>query len=678
MVRYKPDRSTVKFLLFSFALALLSAAFHLTACLVLPKGVTMDMASQQGFGRFLSYGRLLGMIVLMTALPFAWRLLCKKRLPRISCAGPWLVLGMAIMHSGFYATWGRTSAYPIAALIALCGAPVTHAWLDKPGSLRVYAPGWGWRITLGLLVVYATMASVYGQIIEDAARIHVGAAAVSLIGSTLVIWAAVCLTGLRTLDGLVARVNQISRKSGVQQSSLEQTGRRDACICFIGTVLILVAGWIFWWWACYPGNMSPDSRWQWRAVVGKEPLSDAFGYLYTAFYRLLYAIAPSPAAVTSLQVVGMAVLIAGVFCALYRRGIPRRWLWICAVILGLMPTNGVLLSTVWRDVPYAMALLAALWALLCMLEKPTWRNALALGFSLFCAFHARLNGFVVVALVLVFLAGWSIARRILKPWIAIVSCAALILIVQGPLASALRVEKSAPPKQHLSPVLHMMGGVIHYEDLELSEDEQFLVEYFPREEWRDWFNPFTIDCYVFTDTKIPYIEFRAAVDTAKLYPTFLRWLSKYPHWMTYTRLTNASIAWQVVQPRGEGTYQYNYHLGINTLDFTDTRHPELMRAAKTVLRYTDTVPLVNFFLWRGGVYHIAYLLFAYYLFLKRKARFALMTLLPLGNALGVMLSTPCQDFRYVYPSLVLFLPMLWMTVHAARDTQTLEEESAHG
>ena len=109
---------------------------------------------------------------------------------------------------------------------------------------------------------------------------------------------------------------------------------------------------VFW-----PGMLSNDSLGQWGQALSGQ-MGDWHPIFHTFLLSVLMKIWYSPALPAMLQILALSLVFARGLGLLQAYGAPRWVLWAVAVIFALFPINPLFSITLWKDIPYAIALLA--------------------------------------------------------------------------------------------------------------------------------------------------------------------------------------------------------------------------------------------------------------------------------------------------------------------------------
>ncbi len=109
--------------------------------------------------------------------------------------------------------------------------------------------------------------------------------------------------------------------------------------------------------AFYPAIMTYDSLYQWQQLVTQR-FDDWHPILSTLLMGALRPVWESPAAAVLLQVAALGLAAGWGFALMESLGAPRPLVWGACLLLAASPVTGMLTVTLWKDIPYGIALLA--------------------------------------------------------------------------------------------------------------------------------------------------------------------------------------------------------------------------------------------------------------------------------------------------------------------------------
>ena len=114
--------------------------------------------------------------------------------------------------------------------------------------------------------------------------------------------------------------------------------------------------WSLYLLALWPGILTEDSVDQWTQMTTLR-LTGYHSPLHTLTNWMVTRVAASPAAVAIAQILGLSLTFAAVLHRCRRRGASRALLGATTIVFALAPPNGFMAITLWKDVPYTIALL---------------------------------------------------------------------------------------------------------------------------------------------------------------------------------------------------------------------------------------------------------------------------------------------------------------------------------
>jgi hypothetical protein len=421
---------------------------------------------------------------------------------------------------------------------------------------------------------------------------------------------------------------------------------------------ILIGWWLLWLVGFFPGTMSTDSFDHWKQAVGIKQLNDLHPILYTVLLKALINVWYSPAIMALLQIITLGAVMASFFVFLYKTGIPFKLLLILAIITAIIPVNGIMAITIWKDVLFCVCLV---WLTLTVSEIVTntyifnQRTTLVcLGISLLGVALLRHNGAFVAYCVTLALIIWSIRS---KRKGVILSLAMFLLVFFVYKKVIMPYVFLVPPVAdgfQKVPLMHGMASVMYYNGDLANETRAEMEKLLPAEKWKSLYNPYSADGYIY-ETGTPFIEDLSKVPTSKVVGLYAKTFIDNPFLITKDRLSGCELLWNVNQGEGSSNYAWEPFIEENDLGFKQNEnglHKVLMGMLKFAGRALD--PLSR----RSGIYNIFFLLIFLYLLRQRKMYWLI--LLPLfASNISLLLSMTFQTFRYVYYIPLLF-GVIWL------------------
>jgi hypothetical protein len=443
--------------------------------------------------------------------------------------------------------------------------------------------------------------------------------------------------------------NRITAINASTNTLLQNQSARKLYFTFFG---IMVACWSIYFIAFFPANMSADSLDQWAQATGIIALNNWHPVFHTLFNRLCIIIYKSPASIALAQIFFMGGVMAGFLLFLYQKGIPAKWLKWAALLCGLIPGNGIMAVTLWKDVPFSIALLWLTLVLAKVVTKEAYfKNKAAyveVVLALIAAGLFRHNGIPVYIIAVVGLLFYYFKTR----KTAILLCISIsVLLMAGYfmyISSPARVVQNPTAVKLVAPI-HGVAAVNYYNgdlDTETIQEMQSLL---PDSIWRSHYLPFSADDYLFF-TNRPFVQRLSKWSTSKTLLLYLKTLAKNPYLVIRDRLNGAEMVWNVIEASGSFNFRFAYEVESNKFGFVSTPDP-----VEDVLEQSmiSSAEIADPFLWRAGIYNFLLLLLLLVM-AKRKKRYLLFFIPVLATNFSLLLSMTLQNFRYVY-----YVPMIF-------------------
>ena len=445
-------------------------------------------------------------------------------------------------------------------------------------------------------------------------------------------------------------------------------------ILFYAVPCLLV--WSAFLYVYWPGILTADSFTQWSEIQNVHFLNDWNPVGHTLLEFLLTRIWYSPAIISIFQIVSLAVAWGWVMSFFEGRGFSRRALFISSIGFALLPFNGILLVTLWKDIPYTIAnfvlafMLGLIWYTGGEWLKQ-WKNCAWLGIILACVYLFRHNGLLLLviippALLLFYFQKW---RQVL-----LAGLVAFTLVFGVRNIIAFGILKAAPNSNavlYVVPIQHI-SAVVYYGGQFTDEQITVLEKLAPMRVWKEEYNPYMADTMTKPWGSMEDEDVLNKIDRNKndLMRVFFALTQKYPGIVLRSELDLMGLQWRIIPPGGsyrQWTLDF-YVVSGKLLDWIF--HPEifahpqrntpLKAAFDKVLIFINSNPLTYPIFWRGGLYLFLACVFTTLLVFARGWRSILIALPVILNSLSLALSMPVHNFRYIYPNvLITFLLILF-------------------
>lgn len=299
----------------------------------------------------------------------------------------------------------------------------------------------------------------------------------------------------------------LRRCTAQAQALCEQSGKRTTRRLFLVSFTVLEAAFLFALLSNYPGLCSPDSNMILNQVLGQtgyeldnryEGLSNAHPVFYTFCVWIVFKATSifgseslSLFAFMFIQITFVAAVLSWSIVWLEKTGARKGYLAVALCFLALSPIVACHVIILWKDVPFAATLLALVLHLAALPpdRKLSRKQVAVLLLLLLAVSLLRNNGYYVALFTVAYLV---IARKNIR-WQAAfcaICLVAFMSVLQGPVFSALSISKGHFAESVGIP-LQQLGATISSGGFVSNDDQEFLNQVLPLEEWAQNYDPST-------------------------------------------------------------------------------------------------------------------------------------------------------------------------------------------
>jgi len=470
--------------------------------------------------------------------------------------------------------------------------------------------------------------------------------------------------------------------SGLSRRRLRIDPARQMPLVVFGWVQIVLA---LWWVGEFPGLLSVDSI-HYVGHVTNGPWIAEHSVLYDSIILVSVHLTDNIWLVTLLQTTVAAAALAYVASSLRLVGVPQWGAAVPALILPLLPSFGAFVTTLWKDVPFALCEILISATVVRIVsrrrdgahKRTTRWLLLALGGEFLGLVLFRNDGFVVltVALVILVLTVRGLRLKILGLGV-------------GAILAMLFAQTVVYPAAGIKPAPSSLSYGLFYADIAIAyaqaphtftaADKALMKQAAPLSVWRAADTCYTSDT-LFKNAKFDRVA--AGNERGALLRLWLRAAERTPVTILSARLCRGSVAWTVSAPPlskthyGEVTVQVpdslygDAHLVPAKIAHNLLSHPlnSTLGTFTRWLRSTSKHPGFQPFIWRAGTW--CYLFYLALLIAARRLRrrdvLAIAAVI-LGHQLTISLLNPAQLFRYMAGA--MFIGMLFLPIALARKPQ---------
>jgi hypothetical protein len=476
-----------------------------------------------------------------------------------------------------------------------------------------------------------------------------------LISSRLVVFGADMVS--LALGVLAASVWLVTRTSRVRAS---RVGRWT----WLGYALPSLAVWTICLLVFYPGLMTADSIDQWGQFVTWH-LDDAHPVFHTLTNWFLTRLWLSPAAVALAQLIAQSLLVGWGLSRLQQWGVRRWHLWMIALSSAFWPVCALTVITLWKDVPYGIAVLALT---LCVMEIVCtrgewlrWRWAWVI-LGVVAAFVAlfRHNGIsaALCMLVILILAYRELWRNLV---LALLLMVILCVGIQGPLYDALGATRQnwVP----LLPLIHQVAAEVASRPALSDQEEQYLSQIRPLgDNWR--YSCYSIDPTIWDG------HFTMGVIDADPRRFVNQWWSlalRQPSVAIAHIVCSSALVWQITQGQSSflnATALWIDHGRVATLpDNSYGIHAQSLLPQVEPLLATSLISSfgagLGWLIWRPALYlYLALASVGVAAIRQKSCKYLLIALPVVIQSATLLFATISQDVRYQYPVYLVVLVLI--------------------
>ncbi len=483
---------------------------------------------------------------------------------------------------------------------------------------------------------------------------------------TLVAWKKPSASKLPGKDeeALTRALPEKREETVVDKPSLEKEGNKK--VRWLVYAVPMILSWLVYLLAFWPGMMSSDSIDQWGQML-RGHYVDHHPAFHTFIIWFLTRIYLSPAVVAIAQIISLA-LVAGAILAFFETlGVNQKLLWIASILFAIIPVNGTMVNTLWKDIPYSTALLGFSFLILKLVESrgkwltQNWRW-LILGFTAAMVMLIRYNGPPII--LGVFLLLFLFFYKQWKPlFFSAAVAAGLFFGIRGPVFQLVHVAPS-------NDLIETTTSLYTIAANSSSDSASGLILATVSPISSDW------DCSIISRlSKVyqsdPHREILTISKKAINLATYM------PEIMTYYYQCRRSIVWIIWDPHG-AIYNTSH---VQILDdpnpfgiIPDSKIPQMRDVVTQFVNNTAPNTSINWLVWRPALYlYLFIFIMAIQAARTRNLLFFLVTIpvfLQSVESTIIMLNPNFRYFYAVYLMALLFWPLIFSHEQPAIDNKT--------
>lgn len=399
----------------------------------------------------------------------------------------------------------------------------------------------------------------------------------------------------------------------------------------------------------FPGNLTPDSVNQLTQIVTSS-YSNAHTPLSTLFYKIPYELFGNIEGMIFFQQIFFAIVSIYGLSVLLKYSKYKIIPIIMYVLFILFPTNGFMLTNMWKDIPYSISIMLLTVIVLQIFNDTNWlkkkRNIILFTFSIILVSLLRHNGIIVglITLISLFVFNKNTKNNILVCIITIIA----YVVTSFSLNGLFNVSNSQSKADIISIPLQQIAAVVSENGILEKEDKDIIEKIAPLETWKEKYNPYLSDNI--KNITNDYLKKNVDITRADIIKTYINVVKNNFIIVSKAYLKQISIIWRLDDyPKGALTY---YSTEENILKAEkEILNPNISDFYKDTLASSKNNKVGTLICWNPAL--IMYIVLALILIyvVKNKSAKILFLLVPMmSNILSLMISIPAQDYRYLYPT----------------------------
>ena len=417
---------------------------------------------------------------------------------------------------------------------------------------------------------------------------------------------------------------------------------------------ILMVVWVIYLLALWPGGMSPDSINQWNQMITFK-FDEWHPVFHTLTNWLITRFWLSPAAVALVQIFALSLTMAWGLVEQRRLGAPRWLPWVVITLIIMIPTIGLFVIVLWKDVFFSISVVAlTILIFKITMSQGEWIQKRASWVylsivSLLVALY-RYNGVLVAfgtlfCLLIVYRQSW---KRIL---LVLIITLLLFVGIRGPFYYLLGVGTSGYNPGVEMAVLQVIARYTNSNTYFSPEEQSLYLKMIPEKKW-------SYDCYSADYNSSGNLNwgnlFENKLELVKL---TAKLIYRNPGVFVDHILCNSSFLYQITQPPGSYYERLMGFIIPNELGLSsESKLPGVKNAIDSWVG--ESIKSYNWLFWRVPIWNYLFLAGILVFWARSKNwKITLIAVPILLNMLPLAILNLVQNFRYVFSSLLVSVLM---------------------
>lgn len=456
-------------------------------------------------------------------------------------------------------------------------------------------------------------------------------------------------------------ISMLKSKVNYKENTISITSHRIILFCIVSIILILYQ------FAFYPYIYLTDGYMQVLEITSNT-ISNWQPYIHTYLLKLFDIIFNSYVPFIYFRIFVYSSIISFIMSYFYKRGMSLVKFYLIPIIFTILPTTGVVMVTLLKDIDFAICLALLSFYLYIIYNDFSYFNKnkfhyFLLLLSLIGVTFFRTNGFYVSLIIVFFLLYFSIKNKKKILYIMTIIFIAISFCIKVPLFKVLKIKK-APENFEIATILHGFDYLITYHPEKLDSDTlKYLTSIISENDYKLYYDKYNIDLLLHynnddTDKKVRNLK----IDKKKLIKFYIKQFFKSPIYLMKDRLYGTDIIWNVIEDDkiNELNYQTLYDEFGTSYKNDNIRIKNNSKTITNVLQFISDNWLLNIIFFRMGIYIDILIVLINYQIISRKKK-PLICIAPLIiTLLTLFIAMHYQTVRYLYmlPGIIIIFSLV--------------------
>lgn len=439
------------------------------------------------------------------------------------------------------------------------------------------------------------------------------------------------------------------------------TSHRIILFCIVSIILIL------YHFSFYPYIYLTDGYMQVLEITSNT-ISDWQPYIHTYLLKLFVTIFGSYVPFIYFRIFVYSGIINFIMFYFYKKGMSLVRFYLIPIVFTLLPTTGVVMITLLKDIDFAICLALLSFYLYIIYNDFSYFdknkfNYFFLLLSLIGVGFFRTNGFYVAIIIALLLLCSSIRRTRKMLYFITIIFIIISFCIKVPLFKTLKI-KETPVNFEIATMLHGFDYLITYHPEELDDDTlKYLTSIISENDYKLYYDKYNIDLLLHynndnDDKKVRNLK----INKNKLIGRYIKQFFKSPIYLIKDRLYGTDIIWNVIEDDkiNELNYQTLYdEFGTNYKN-ENIKVRNNSKIITNILQFISSNWLLNIIFFRMGIYIDFLIVLINYQVINKKKKTLVYVVPLIITLLTLFIAMHYQTVRYLYmlPGVIIIFSLI--------------------